>query len=183
MTNKGQLFGKYPAIVKSYDSGSRKCKVSIPSVTDNADDVLSAEIEFPIGDRSSTTEIRILSGDKVWVEFIQGDPRNPIITGFRNPITGNSSGTRHWEHENIDLKADTAITLTAGSSIELVVGSTSLKLTADQIALIAATIANTGAVTVSETLGVTGDATINGISVSGHKHTDSVGGTTSAPIK
>lgn len=105
-TGAGRLAGKWPAIVKSYVADRRICEVSIPGITDG-DDALEAEIEYPIGDRPSgenATEVLITKGDKVWIEFIQGDPRYPLITGYRNPAKGNKKGTRRWQHDQIELK-------------------------------------------------------------------------------
>jgi len=107
--------GKYPAVVAGYDVGSRTCRVKIPGVTDGADAFPSAEIEYPIGDKSSTTEIEILPGDMVWVSFIGGDPRHPLITGWRNPKVGNSSGLRKWHHANVEINGDGSITIIAGN--------------------------------------------------------------------
>lgn len=122
-TGSGRLAGKWPAVVQSYDGGSRTCVVSIPGVTDGAEEGLVAEIEYPIGDKSSRdpqTEIEILAGDLVWIEFIQGDPRYPLITGWRNPGGGNAVGTRRWHHPAVEVLADGRIRLQVGpSSIEL----------------------------------------------------------------
>jgi len=101
--------GRYPAIVASYDGPSRTCRVKIPGITDGGDVMPVAEIEYPIGDRSKglhQTEIEILAGDSVWVSFIGGDPRYPIITGWRNPGTGNSTEWRRFHHANIEITAD-----------------------------------------------------------------------------
>ena len=101
--------GRYPAIVDSYDAASRTCRVKIPGITDGGDVMPVAEIEYPIGDRSKglhQTEIEILKGDCVWVSFIGGDPRYPIITGWRNPGAGNSVAWRRFHHANIEMTAD-----------------------------------------------------------------------------
>lgn len=177
--SRGNLIGKYPAIIKSYDPDSRTCLVFIPSITEGDGD-LRAEIEYPIGDRSRNTEIRILKNDHVWCEFIQGDPRYPIITGFRNPLVGNSNGVRHWEHDNIEIVADSKITLT--------VGGTSLTLTAQEIMGIAGKIGlqgslvASGGATLSGGLGVNGGAKIDGIEFGQHYH-DGKHGQTSPPKK
>lgn len=108
--------GIYPAVVKSYDAATRLCRVEIPGITDGADLSPVAEIEYPIGDKSAAskgTEIEILAGDSVWVYFVGGNPEYPVISGFRNPQIGNTTGWRKWYHQNIALVADTAITFTA----------------------------------------------------------------------
>lgn len=85
----GLMHGRYPAIVRTYDQARRTCRIDIPGLTDGGDTLPEAEIEYPIGDKSRSgafaTEIEILPGDTVWVAFIGGDPRYPIITGYRNP--------------------------------------------------------------------------------------------------
>lgn len=119
-TGSGRLSGLWPAVVKSYDGPSRTCIVDIPGITDGADAGLEAEIKYPIGDKSAhatMTEIEILAGDKVWVEFIQGDPRYPIITGWRNPRTGNDTAFRRFHHANVELLGDALVVLSAGDQL------------------------------------------------------------------
>ena len=60
----GLMQGRYPAIVRSYDQARRTCRVEIPGLTDGADTLPEAEIEYPVG-------------DTVWIAFIGGDPRYP----------------------------------------------------------------------------------------------------------
>lgn len=142
-TGGGLLTGKWPAVVNSYDQDSRTCKITIPGQTDGAEGSLIAEIEYPIGDKSrhaTMTEIEILPGDLVWVEFIQGDPRYPLITGWRNPTVGNSKDWRRWHHANIELLADGQMRLIAGESILLQVGGTTITLTPSDIVALAGTI-------------------------------------------
>jgi hypothetical protein len=121
----GLMPGRYPAIVKTYSQARRTCRVEIPGLTDGGDVLPEAEIEYPIGDKSragaNTTEIEITPGDTVWVAFIGGDPRYPIITGYRNPQAGNSADWRRWHHANIELIAD--------AEMRLVVGGTSVVIT------------------------------------------------------
>ena len=121
----GLMPGRYPAIVKTYNQARRTCRVEIPGLTDGGDVLPEAEIEYPIGDKSragtNATEIEITPGDTVWVAFIGGDPRYPIITGYRNPQAGNSADWRRWHHANIELIAD--------AEMRLVVGGTSVVIT------------------------------------------------------
>ncbi|PTQ86851.1 hypothetical protein [Nitrosomonas ureae] len=115
--NYGKMPGRYPAIVKSYDQDRRTCRIEIPGVTDGADVFPEAEIEYPIGDKArsgaNTTEIEILPGDTVWIAFIGGDSRYPIITGYRNPQVGNSIDWRRFHHANIEITADGMVKLNA----------------------------------------------------------------------
>ena len=116
----GLMPGRYPAIVKTYSQARRTCRVEIPGLTDGGDVLPEAEIEYPIGDKSragaNTTEIEITPGDTVWVAFIGGDPRYPIITGYRNPQSGNSADWRRWHHANMELLADGTMRLAVGPS-------------------------------------------------------------------
>ena len=127
----GLMPGRYPAIVKTYSQARRTCRVEIPGLTDGGDVLPEAEIEYPIGDKSragtNTTEIEITPGDTVWVAFVGGDPRYPIITGYRNPQAGNSADWRRWHHANIELIAD--------AEMRLVVGGTSVVITPDGITI------------------------------------------------
>jgi hypothetical protein len=119
---------RWPATVTSVDRDRREVRVDIPGITDGADEMPIADIEYPIGDRSAQTEIRILPGDDVWVAFHGGDPRYPIITGFRVKQTGNEVGTRRWVHDNFELTADEEYKLTAGTKVTIIVGSTTFVL-------------------------------------------------------
>jgi hypothetical protein len=112
--------GRYPAIVKEYDAAKRTCRVEIPGVTDGGDVFPIAEIEYPIGDKTKAgahcSEIEILVGDTVWISFIGGDARYPIITGWRNPETGNGIDWRRWHHKNIEILGDDKIRIAVGQS-------------------------------------------------------------------
>lgn len=110
------LGGLYPGEVESYDPGARSCRVRIPGLTDGSSVLPEAFFNNPIGDRAGDTEIRILPGDKVWLMFEEGDPRFPVIMGYRTPRAGNSSGWRRWRHENIQLTAHQQFVVTVGST-------------------------------------------------------------------
>lgn len=112
---------RVPGIIRGYDPDTRLCKVEIPGITDGATELPDAEIEYPIGDKSANsahnTEIEILDGDLVWLAFENGDPRFPIITGYRNPRTGNPAGTRRWHHANIEVNGDTQVLIVAADNL------------------------------------------------------------------
>lgn len=120
------MSGRYPAIVRAYDQARRTCRVEIPGLTDGGDVLPEAEVEYPIGDKKNT-EIEITPGDPVWVSFLGGDPRYPIITGWRNPQSGNGADWRRWHHKHIELSADGAM--------RLVVGAVSIVITPDGITI------------------------------------------------
>lgn len=137
------LTGKWPAIVRELDRPSRKYRVEIPGLTDGADVLPLAEIAYPIGDKSEHTEIRVLPGDRVWVEFERGDARYPLITAWRTKQTGNVVNFRRWHHENIETDADqtqkhttgTTYRVEAGESITLIVGGSSIVINGSSITL------------------------------------------------
>ncbi|MBV5301933.1 MAG: hypothetical protein J0649_09160 [Methylococcales bacterium] len=116
----GNYGGRWPAEVESYDKETRTCRVKIEGITDGADNLPVAEIEYPIGDKSRSgfyeTEIEILPHDTVWVAFINGDYRYPIITGYRNPSVNNSIDWRRWHHKNVEIIADYELRLVVGTS-------------------------------------------------------------------
>jgi len=134
----GLMPGRYPAIVKSYDQSRRTCRVEIPGLTDGGDVLPEAEIEYSIGDKSRSgqfeTEVEILPGDTVWIAFIGCDPRYPIITGWRNPQTGNSVDWRRWHHKNIEMLADGTLRLAVGAS-EIIMTPDSVTIRAPRIDL------------------------------------------------
>lgn len=147
MMEYGIMPGRYPAIVKSYDQGRRTCRVEIPGVTDGGDVMPEAEIEYSIGDKSragaNETEIEITPGDTVWVAFIGGDPRYPIITGWRNPQAGNSVDWRRWHHKNIEMLSDALMRLVAGGDILMQSGGT-ITLQAASVAIISESLTHNG---------------------------------------
>lgn len=117
------LDGLWPAWVDSYDGGSRTCRVRIDGVTDGSVTMPEAVFNNPLGDNAATTEIRVQAGDPVWVMFECGDPRFPIITGYRTPRATNPIGWRRWAHENIELTADNQLVINADSVVWNVKGS------------------------------------------------------------
>jgi phage baseplate assembly protein gpV len=154
------LYGKYPAIVRTWDRARRECRVEIPGVTDGAEVLPLAEIAYPIGDKSEHTEIYVTLGDRVWVEFERGDPRFPIITHWRTKHTGNAPLWRKFHHENHEREAfdgdihdtasnninteagnneqrtiGTAFTLDAGTTITLHVGGSTLVIDGSSVTI------------------------------------------------
>lgn len=134
----GLMPGRYPAIVRDYNQARRTCRVEIPGLTDGGDVLPEAEIEYPIGDKSragaNTTEIEIAPGDAVWIAFIGGDPRYPVITGYRNPQSGNSGDWRRWHHANMELLADGTLRLAVGPS-EIVLTPGGIKISGPRVDL------------------------------------------------
>jgi len=173
MENYGSYPGRYPATVKYYDKITRTCRVEIPGITDGGDVLPNAEIEYPIGDKSKivgnqhSTELEILVGDTVWVAFIGGDARYPLITGYRNPQAGNSVDWRRFHHANIEMTAEGVMRLNA-NAIEI--NATTITTNADNAVINASTQINGDALKHnSKSVGDT------------HTHTDPQGGNTGEP--
>lgn len=203
------IVGKIPAVVREVTRGRREVRVEIPGITDGAEILPLAQICYPIGDKSAHTEIRMLPGDGVWVEFECGDARYPIIVGYRNPNVGNVIGWRRWHHENIETEADTAqihtagsdykinaedVTITATSSITLDAGATIsisagekilLQVGGSTFELSAAGIKQVSATNTMQgpLVQTGGDITSDGVSVQTHAHIGNLGNPTSAPIR
>jgi Type VI secretion system/phage-baseplate injector OB domain len=113
------LQGKFPGVIREYSAATRMCRVEVPGLTDQAERLPLAVFCTPIGDRAegdTPTEIRIQVGDPVWVEFEAGDPRFPIIVGYRTPRAGNSSGWRRFRHLNIQLIAENTFQIKVGAT-------------------------------------------------------------------
>lgn len=105
-----KYLGKYPGFIREYQQTPRRVRVEIPGITDGAEVLPLAELCYAMGDKSEHTEIRILAGDRVWIEFEAGDPRYPIIVGYRprnDQPNADSNDWRRWHHENIETEAFT----------------------------------------------------------------------------
>lgn len=168
----------WPGEVVSYDPAKRTCRVSIPGITDGSGTLPEAVFMNALGDRASNTEIRILPGDPVWLMFEGGDPRFPIISGYRAPREGNPVNWRRWHHANIEMTADGMFRINA-TNIELngvttINGVTTVNgATAINAALAVSGVTSlNGGVASSGTSSFDGALTNNGVNVgSGHKHT------------
>lgn len=184
---------RFPATVAAVDRERREIRVEIPGITDGAELLPLAEIEYPIGDRTEATEIRILEGDRVWVAFQGGDPRFPIITGFRAKHTDNEVGTRRWFHDNFETICDAQYRVQADAKLILDVGGTLVTITPGLVQIDSAKLVMNGDSTfngkvdivgpakISQTLDVQGastlaSATIGGINFGTHKHKENGSG-------
>ena len=170
--------GWIPAFIKSYDAQTRRARVDIPGMTDGCEVFPEAEFNYAIGARSEDTEVRILVGDRVWVDFIGGDPRFPIIVGYRNPATDNIVDTLRLRQTNIELIADEDMLAEATAGTFVIKAGTLLKLQCASITLqgnvtITGTLNVGGKITGDDGISTTGLAENNGVRVgSNHTHTN-----------
>ena len=118
------------AIIRGYNAQTRRVKVEILGLTDGSEELPEAELEYPLGDDTTETEIRLRP--LVWVDFINDDMRYPIVTGNRCKNAGNDTEWRRFKHENIQLEAFNDLVLTVGNNLEITVqGATSINSTDD----------------------------------------------------
>ncbi len=171
----------YPATVVTYDEAAKRAQIVIPGQTDGAEEHLTAEFCLPVGDKSEHTSLRVLPGDRVWVAFLGGDFRRPIIMGYRPKQTEPTVGVRRLHHANLEFTADTnvvvegeggSVTIKAGTKVRIV--APVIELEAQQVKITAATIDSTGQLNhtgnalIAGGLGATGSAAMTGgLQVSG----------------
>lgn len=150
---------KYPAVVVGYDANTRLAQVKIEPLDNGADTVLDAELLYPLGDKSNTA-IEVLAGDFVWVEFEAGDPRYPIIAGYRNKRTGNDDATRRYHHANIELLADNTIKIKG--DVKVIVESATVEVNATTVTVTASNTNITSLVNITGNTSITGNLAVAG---------------------
>ena len=159
---------KYPAVVVGYDANTRLAQVKIEPLDNGADTVLDAELLYPLGDKSNTA-IEVLAGDFVWVEFEAGDPRYPIIAGYRNKREGNDDATRRYHHHgSFEILADNIIKIKG--NVKVIVESETVEVIAPTVKVTSTTVtvdATTITVNASNTnitslVNITGNTSITG---------------------
>lgn len=114
------MIGLMPAEVDSIDREKRIARVRIPGLTDGATELPEAQFCNPVGDKSEHTEIRILPGDRVWLAFEGGDPRYPVIVGYRPRNQENGVDWRRFHHANFQFDADSTFVIIAGDKVRVV---------------------------------------------------------------
>lgn len=151
---------KYPAVVMSYDANTRLAKIKLEPLDDGADTQLEAELCYPLGDKSNTA-IEILENDPVWVEFEQGDPRYPIIVGYRNKRTGNDDLTRRYHHHgNFEILADNIIKIKG--NVKVIIESETVEVIATTVNVTASNTNITSLVNITGNTSITGNLTVAG---------------------
>lgn len=183
-----QLNSLTPGIIKSYDQATRLCRVEIPGLTDGAEIFPEAEFCYGVGDKSEHTEVNIIVGDRVWLSFVNGDARYPIIMGYRPKNKGNAPDYRRWHHKNMELyafdgeffaHATKDVTVSAGAEMYLNSGKTIHVTGTDKVIVTAPNIELRGNVQV-----IGASLTHNGTNVGQthvHGGVEPGGGTTSGP--
>ena len=162
----------YPAVIKEYNAQTRKVRIEMVGMTDG--DVLlpESDLMYSLGDKFNHSEIEILAGDAVWIDFLADDPRYPIVMGYRNPEQGNVSGWRKWHHANIELSADNSMVLKGNH----------LKIAFSSISITGAT-SHKGNIALNSGLNASGDVKAGGVSMQEHTHIDGDGERTQKPSK
>lgn len=151
---------KYPAVVVSYDANTRLAKIKLEPLDDGADTQLDADLLYPLGDKSNTA-IEVLAGDFVWVEFEQGDPRYPIIVGYRNKRTGNDDTTRRYHHHgNFEILADNLIKIKG--NVKVIVESATVEVIATTVNVTASNTNITSLVNITGNTSITGNLAVAG---------------------
>jgi len=183
------MIGLLPAEVDSIDREARIARVRIPGLTDGATELPEAEFCNPIGDKSEHTEIRILPGDRVWLAFVGGDTRYPVIVGYRPRNQENGTDWRRFEHANFNFTADKEFVIDAGVKVTInapevaVNASTSATVTSPKVLIDSPDTKCTGKLEVAGALtykagmtgsggaSITGDMKNNGVNIgSSHTH-------------
>lgn len=118
-----------PGFVESYDPAKHQARVSWPGMT-GVQPFPKAELLLPIGCAASSSDFYIQPGDRVWLDFVNGDPRFPIIQGYRAPETDNAVDVRRLVHLGIELEAlDGDVVIKASGNV--VIQATKLIVEAD----------------------------------------------------
>lgn len=152
---------KYPAVVVSYDGGTRLAKVKLEPLDEGADTALDAELLYPLGDKSNTA-IEVLANDPVWVEFEAGDPRYPIIVGYRNKREGNDDTTRRYHHHgSFEILADNIIKIKG--DVKVIVESQTVEVIAPTVTVTGTTVTvNATNTNITSLVNITGNTSITG---------------------
>lgn len=168
--------GSYiPGFIRSYDGNTRRARVEIPGITDGAEVFPEAEFVYAIGFRTEDTEVRILPGDRVWLDFVNGDHRFPVIVGYRTLGSDNLIDTLRLRQKNIELIADDDVLVRATTGDILIKAGVKITIQAPAIELDGPTVVKStllvqGLLTYQAGFTGNGPATNNGLPI-GSTHT------------
>lgn len=114
MSHTKQYLGMYPAEVVSVEDPEQRCRVKL-NVYDLFDGVPTNDLPWanqtlPLGSRAGEGAINPMQvGDKVWVQFVGGDTRRPIVIGASQDSPGGNpnlapdvSGREGYSHKRTD---------------------------------------------------------------------------------
>jgi hypothetical protein len=107
------LYGYYPATILSYNAEERTAQISIPGMTDGAEDGLTAEFAYPVGEDDRDTERLVKFGAEVWIFFEMGQANAPIIAFYRGHQVGAVVDVRRIRQKNIEILATQQVSLEA----------------------------------------------------------------------
>ncbi|NDY89700.1 hypothetical protein [Ideonella livida] len=133
MTSPAHLERWTPGEIASVDQVRRVVRVRIPGITDGAEVYPEADLCYPLGERPDLSEIRLMPGDPVWLDFVRGNPKYPVVIGYRCPQAGNAQGVRRVQHDQIEMKADSALLVEAVGGGLLIKAGTRIKLAAPNL--------------------------------------------------
>ena len=102
-----------PAKILSYDAATRTAQVHIDGLTDGAEDGLTATFAYPVGHDDRDTEIQVLAGAEVYVFFAGGQLDSPVIAFYRSHGEGAVVDTRRIRQKNIEILAESGISIEA----------------------------------------------------------------------
>ena len=107
------MFNFIPAKILSYDAATRTAQVQIDGLTDGAEDGLTATFAYPVGHDDRDTEIQVFAGAEVYVFFAGGQFDSPVIAFYRSHGEGAVVDTRRIRQKNIEILAESGISIEA----------------------------------------------------------------------
>ena len=118
-----QFFGNYQAKILSYNGKARTAQVSVPTVTGDLEEGITATFAYPVSHDDRDTELEILPNADCYVFFEQGDPYSPVIFAYKSHGVGAILDYRRIRQENIELLARRNITFEAGNDVSVKAGN------------------------------------------------------------
>lgn len=107
------MFNFIPAKILSYDAATRTAQVHIDGLTDGAEDGLTATFAYPVGHDDRDTEIQVLAGAEVYIFFAGGQLDSPVIAFYRSHGDGAVVDTRRIRQKNIEILAESGVSIEA----------------------------------------------------------------------
>lgn len=114
-----------PGKIHSVEAG-RVVRVEIPGLTDGAASFPVADVLYPVGDRSNESEIKLLPGDLVWLDFVNDDPNYPVVINYRTGGADDIVGTRRISQNLLEFIAAQNMKIEATSGTVTIKAGTKL---------------------------------------------------------